>query len=282
MSADLTSAQATSPALPREDAVAPGSGSRPWRAMRGAALALGPIIAFFALWQLVVETGLASETLLSPPSEAIPAMIRYFTSGEIFPHLWASLGRGTVGFGIAVVVGVPLGLAIGWTRLLSRALGPIIEFLRQLPPLAMLPVFILFLGLGFKSQVAMVLWASMWPVLLNTVTGAQSVDERLVKAARTLGVSGLDMYRKVALPAALPTIVTGLRLGASYAFLVLISAEMIGADSGLGFLVLNNQFTFHIPEMYASILILACIGLIVNYGLLHFERAAIPWKSHTR
>jgi NitT/TauT family transport system permease protein len=241
---------------------------------------IGPIAAFFIIWEVVARTGIANPTLLSPPTKVFPAIKDYFVTGDIYPHLEASLKRGAVGFALAVAVGVPVGLLLGWARPLSRVVSPVVELLRQLPPLAMLPVFLLFLGLGFKAQVAMVIWAALWPILLNTVTGAQSVDPRLVKAARTLGASRLSLFTKVALPSALPTVVTGMRLGASYSLLVLISAEMIGANSGLGFLILNNQYTFHIPQMYASILIIACLGLTLNYGLLILERIAIPWKQH--
>ena len=120
-----------------------------WRGPVGRiALTLVPILCLFIVWELTVRLGLMKAALLSPPSVAIPDLIAYFTSGEIFPHLWASLQRGGAGFLIAAVVGVPLGLIIGSLKPVSRALTPIIEFLRQLPPLAMLPVFLLFLGLG--------------------------------------------------------------------------------------------------------------------------------------
>jgi NitT/TauT family transport system permease protein len=248
---------------------------------------IGPIAAFFLVWETIVRLNLASPALLSPPSEVFPTIWRYFSGdmpsysgGSIWPHLGASLRRGITGFALAVAVGLPLGLLLGWARRASGVISPVVELLRQLPPLAMLPIFILFLGLGFKAQVAMVFWAALWPILLNTVAGTQGVDPRLVKAARTLGATSHSLMRKVVLPSALPTIVTGMRLAASYSLLVLISAEMIGANKGLGFLILNNEYTFHIPEMYAAILILAAAGLTLNYILLIVERTLIPWKQH--
>jgi NitT/TauT family transport system permease protein len=243
-------------------------------------VALVPIAGLFLLWELVVRAGWFKQELLTPPSIAIAEVWLYFASGAIFPHLGASLQRGALGFAIAAAVGVPVGLFIGSVRLVSLALSPVIEFLRQLPPLAMLPVFLLFLGLGFRAQVAIVIWAAIWPILLNTVTGAHGVDERLKKAARTLGAGRREIFLKVALPSALPTIMTGMRLGASYAFLVLVAAEMVGADSGIGFIILNNQFTFRIPQMYAAILILACLGIALNYFLLWLERRLTPWQGH--
>jgi ABC-type nitrate/sulfonate/bicarbonate transport system permease component len=249
------------------------------RALLGTAW-VGPLVAFFLVWQGVVEAGWANRTLLSPPSSVFPAVWRYFSSGEIYPHLETSLRRGSTGFGLAIAIGIPLGLILGYVKPVARVLMPVVELLRQLPPLAMLPVFILFLGLGLRAQVAIVTWAAVWPILLNTISGAQAVDPRLVKAARTLGAKRFALFAKIAFPSALPTIVTGLRLGASYSLLVLISAEMVGANSGLGFLILNTQYSFHIPQMYAAILILAILGLLLNYGLLLLEYVLVPWKRH--
>jgi ABC-type nitrate/sulfonate/bicarbonate transport system permease component len=263
--------------------VAGESGPAPsgsWGAAGRLLVTLLPIGGLLLLWEMVVYVGWFKPTLLSPPSVAFPEVWTYFASGAILPHLGASLQRGALGFSIAALVGVPLGLFIGSVRLVSLAASPIIEFLRQLPPLAMLPVFLLFLGLGFRAQVAIVIWAAIWPILLNTITGARGIDERLKKAARTLGAGRRDIFLKVALPSALPTIMTGVRLGASYAFLVLVAAEMVGADSGLGFLILNNQYTFKIPQMYAAILILALLGVILNYGLIALERHLTPWRGH--
>ena len=264
-------------------AVAGDSGPAPagsWGAAGRLLVTLLPIGGLLLVWEMVVFVGWFKPTLLSPPSVAFPEVWNYFASGAILSHLGASLQRGALGFSIAALVGVPLGLFIGSVRLVSLAASPVIEFLRQLPPLAMLPVFLLFLGLGFRAQVAIVIWAAIWPILLNTITGARGVDERLKKAARTLGAGRRDIFLKVALPSALPTIMTGVRLGASYAFLVLVAAEMVGADSGLGFLILNNQYTFKIPQMYAAILILALLGVILNYGLIALERYLTPWRGH--
>ena len=255
--------------------------SRTMARLRSFGIALVPIGGLFLVWELIVGMGWVKAELLTPPSIAIPEVWRYFASGEIFSHLGASLRRGALGFAIAAVVGVPVGLFIGSVRWVSLGLSPVIEFLRQLPPLAMLPVFMLFLGLGFQAQVAIVIWAAIWPILLNTVTGALGVDERLKKAARTLGAGRREIFLQVALPAALPTIMTGMRLGASYAFLVLVAVEMVGADSGIGFIILNNQYTFKIPQMYAAILILACLGIALNYGLLWLERLLTPWRGNT-
>ena len=272
----------TSPAVP--PTTQPGAATTAPGLFAGKALRLLvsilPVLGFFLLWEIAVQAGWFKQALLTPPSIVLPVVWNYAVSGEILPHLGASLRRGATGFVVAAIAGIPLGLIIGSSALTARALSPLIEFLRQLPPLAMLPVFLLFLGLGFRAQVAIVIWAALWPILLNSITGARAIDIRLIKAARTLGAGPLALFFKVALPSALPTIMTGIRLGASYGFLVLVAAEMVGADSGLGFLILNNQYSFKIPEMYASILILALVGILLNYGLQALERAITPWRQH--
>ncbi|MDO8188630.1 ABC transporter permease [Conexibacter sp. JD483] len=236
-----------------------------------------PIVAFVALWQLVTEVDLVDPTLLSPPTDVAPALWEITSSGQLFSDLGSSLARAGIGFAIAAVAGVVVGLAIGWIPTLRAFVSPLAEVFRQLPPLALLPAFVLLLGLGMRSQVAMVIWAVVWPVLLSTVGGAAAVDARLIKAARSMGATGWRLYAKVAFPGALPSIVTGLRLGASYALLVLVSAEMIGASSGIGYRVMEASNTFRIPTMYAYIVVLAVVGVALNYALIVLVRRLFPW-----
>ncbi len=145
--------------------------------------------------------------------------------------------------------------------------------------IALFPVFILFFGIGELSKVVIIFWAALWPILLNTVAGVKGVDPVLVRSARSMGARSGTLFRKVILPAAAPSIFTGVRLGAAYAFMVLVAAEMIGANAGLGFLVLNSQEVFAIPRMYAAIVALAAFGLAVNNALLVAERRATAWRD---
>lgn len=231
-----------------------------------------PILGFLISWEIVIRLEVFNPIVLPPPSRIAPAVVDYFTTGEIWMHLGASLQRAALGFLLACAIGLPLGLLIGWFRIFDRLVGPLIEVFRQLPPLALFPALIILLGLGFRSQVAIVVWAALWPALLNTISGTRQTDPTLVKAGRSLGCSQMQIFTKIVLPSAIPTIATGLRLSGSYALLVLVAAEMIGANSGIGFLIVNKQYNFRIPEMYAAIAILAILGLIVNYLLILFER----------
>lgn len=240
---------------------------------------LVPIAGLLAIWQLTVVLKLVDETLLPSPATVGKALVDLFVTGEIWPHIFASLQRGLVGFVVATVICVPLGILIGWFKSVERVLAPLIELFRQLPSLAMFPIFLLFLGIGFQSQLAMVVWASAWPILLTTITGTRSVDPRLIKAAMTLGAEQKDLFLRVVIPSAVPYIATGLRLGGSFAFLVLVGAEMIGADAGIGYLVISSQQLFKIPDMFAALVVLGVIGLAINYGLIAGERRISKWRQ---
>ncbi|MEV0135598.1 ABC transporter permease [Dactylosporangium sp. NPDC050688] len=240
---------------------------------------LVPIAGLLAIWQLTVMLKLVDETLLPSPATVGKALVDLFVTGEIWPHVFASLQRGLVGFVVATVICVPLGILIGWFKSVERVLAPLIELFRQLPSLAMFPIFLLFLGIGFQSQLAMVVWASAWPILLTTITGTRSVDPRLIKAAMTLGAEQKDLFLRVVIPSAVPYIATGLRLGGSFAFLVLVGAEMIGADAGIGYLVISSQQLFKIPDMFAALVVLGVIGLAINYGLIAGERRISKWRQ---
>ena len=135
------------------------------------------------------------------------------------------------------------------------------------------------LGIGEISKIAIIYWVCQWPILFNTVTGIKNVDPLLVKMARTAGLSKLEMFWKVLLPASLPTVFTGIRMGASFAFFMLIGAEMIGAHSGLGFMIIQAQTTFQIPKMYAGIVTVALLGIIINYVMLELEKRSVGWKE---
>lgn len=240
-------------------------------------LALAALIV--AAWELLPRSGVVNPVFLTPASEVARTIWELFTSGELAVHARVSLVRILEGLGLAIVLGVPLGLGMGAFRGFERAVDAPLQAGRQISAIALFPVFILFFGIGELSKVMIIFWASLWPVLLSTVAGVKGVDPVLVRSARSMGARRGTLFRKVILPAAAPSIFTGVRLGAAYAFMVLVAAEMIGANAGLGFLVLNSQEVFAIPRMYAAIVALAAFGLAVNAVLLAAERRATAWRE---
>jgi NitT/TauT family transport system permease protein len=237
-------------------------------------------VALLALmWEVAPRTGLINPYFMPPLSKVLVAWWQLLLDGELVKHLDASLMRSGIGFGLAIVIGVPLGGAIAWYRPVRELLAPVLEIFRNTAALALLPVFVLILGIGETSKIAIVTYACFFPVLLNTISGVSTTDPQLLRTARVLGLSSVATFRKVVLPAALPTIFTGIRLAGAAALLVLIAAEMIGATAGLGYYINYAQNNFLIPQMYAAILTTAGVGLIVNYGLVAIERRLSRWRA---
>ncbi len=237
------------------------------------------IVLLGAVWQIAPKVGLVDPYFVSPLSEVGVAWWDLLVSGQLWTHLSASLIRSGAGFGIAVAIAVPLGTAIAWYRPVRELISPVLELYRNTAALALLPVFVLILGIGETSKIAIVVYACFFPILLNTISGVSFVDQQLLRSARVLGLSPLTTFRKVVFPAALPTIFTGVRIAGAAAILVLIAAEMIGATAGLGYLINYSQYNFLIPQMYAAILTTTAVGLAINYGLVTLERRFSRWRA---
>ena len=170
------------------------------------------ILVFLALWEVLPRLGWVDATFLPPFSEVLRALAGMLASGELQAHLFASAARALAGFAIAIVVGVPLGLVIGWYRGVAEILNPLLEVFRNTAPLAILPVFVLILGMGETSKVSMVVYSCLWPIVLNTVSGVRNVDPLLIRSARSMALSPLRLFYKVVLPASVPTVFTGIRV----------------------------------------------------------------------
>jgi NitT/TauT family transport system permease protein len=236
------------------------------------------LVALAAIWELAPRAGLVDRVFLPPLSEVLAAWWELLRSGQLAEHVGASLTRSLTGLGLAVLTAIPLGLLIGWYRPLAELLSPLLEVFRNTAALALLPVFVLILGLGETSKIAQVLYACSWPILLNTIAGVKGVDPLLVRSARSMGLNHLRLFQKVILPAAVPTIFTGVRLAGAYSILVLVAAEMVGAKAGLGYLVNYAQYNFAIPDMYSGIITISGIGLVVNQLLVALERHFSTWR----
>lgn len=236
------------------------------------------IVAFLLLWEVAPRIGLVDRVFLPPLTEVLVATGDLAASGQLWAHVSASLSRALIGFTIAVSIAVPLGILIAWYRPVSDFLLPILELFRNTAALALLPVFVLILGIGETSKIALVVFACTFPILLNTITGVRTVDPLLIKSAVSLGFGPLALFRKVVLPAAVPSIFTGVRMAGAASILVLIAAEMVGAQSGLGYLINASQLNFQIHDMYAGILSIALLGVTLNGVLVALERRFSRWR----
>ncbi|MDR2631176.1 MAG: ABC transporter permease [Spirochaetaceae bacterium] len=237
------------------------------------------LILFILLWEITPRLGWVRATYLAPPSSVFRALGLLALRGELSRHFFISLRRVLVGLSVSVAVGGIFGLFIGYFKGIERVLNLLFQSFRQMSAFALFPVFILLFGLGELSKTIIIFWASLWPVLLNTSSGVKNVDKVLIRSAKSMGASRGFIFLNIIIPAAAPEIFTGIRLGGSYCVMAVVAAEMIGATSGLGYLVLYSEETFNVPEMYGGIVGLAILGIGLNWILHSIERFFTSWKE---
>ncbi len=232
--------------------------------------------------QRLVEAGAINRALFPPPSVIGATVLELFRRGDVAGPLGETVALFLAGFLIASALGAGLGIAMGSSRTVNNLLGPLVEAIRPLPKAALLPVLILFLGLGAPMKVTAVALASLFPVLINTIQGVRGVDPVLLSTGRTFGRSRLAITLQIVLPASIPYILAGMRVALALALLMTILAEMLAGTGGLGSLVLENQRAFRIRQMYAWLVILAALGLTINAAMLLAERRLAPWLEKFR
>jgi len=234
---------------------------------------------FLLIWEITPRTGLADPVFLPPFSKVFAEFLRMLMTGELLKHLAISLQRSILGFSLGLLISVPLGLLIGWFKGFERFSDPLLQTFRQTSTLALFPVFIMIFGIGELSKIAIIFWGVQWAILLNTIAGVKNVDPLLIKTARSMGTRPFDIFVKVIVPASVPSIFMGIRLSATTSILILVAAEMMGANSGLGFLIYDAEVKYQIPKMYAAIISMSILGLIVNYSLVSVEKRVTRWKE---
>ncbi len=231
------------------------------------------------IWEILPRTGIVKEYTLPPFSAVIRMLFEMLFTGELLEHLGISLERVFFGFALSVAVAIPLGFLIGWFERVECIFDPLIQLCRNTPTLALYPLLILVLGFSEFSKAGIIFWGAVWPALLNTVEGVKNVEPLLIKSTRSMGAGKIVLFFKVILPSAFPTIFTGIRLSASRAVIILVAAEMLGADSGLGYLIFFAENHFEVDKMYTGIIALIVMGVTVNYVLVAVEKRITRWKE---
>lgn len=252
--------------------------SKPGRMLLGS---IGILVALL-LWEGLVQGSVV-------PEEDIPAastVIQTLAEMSVERSFWTAVGRTLLGAGIgltiAVVIGIGLGLAMGSVHLIGRGLRPTVEFLRTVPGVALIPLSLLVFGQNMSSDVFLVAFGCVWPMLVQTIYGVQNVDDVSVQTARSFGISRLDRIRWVVVPATLPYVATGLRICASVALIIAVTAELVTGTPGLGSEILFFQGAGRVNEMYALILASGILGILIQslFGLL--ERRVLHWHQSQR
>jgi ABC-type nitrate/sulfonate/bicarbonate transport system permease component len=232
-------------------------------------------VALLGLWA-VWSAG--SDTFYYPP---LTEILETFNETWVFERVGSdvvpSLLRLGAGYAIAVVVAVLAGIPLGLNRTARRAASPIVEFLRAIPPPALLPLAIVVVGVGNAMKVLIIAFVCLWPVLLNTIDGIRGIEPTLNDTARVYGVRGLTRLRLITLPAAAPQIFAGMRTSLSLAVILMVISEMVASTNGIGFFVLQSQRSFAIPEMWSGILLLGILGYVLNVLFVVVERRVLAW-----
>lgn len=238
---------------------------------------LAPVLLVLA-WQVFSNLGVIPGRLLPSPLEVLRAAVRGAASGELFVHLGVSAARASAGLAIGATTGLVLGLATGLSRTAQLVLDGPLQMLRAIPPLSMVPLVILWFGLGESGKVFIVAVTTVFPVYLNTFHGVRSVDPQLIEMARVYDLRGLAFYREVVLPGALSSILVGLRFALGLAWFVMIVAESAGALRGLGYVANNAREFMQMDVLVLTIVLWALLGKISDVAARALERHLLPWQ----
>ena len=266
---------------PHRDILDMDASATPWwrgRRFERTLSVLSPVI-LLALWQLAADAGRIDTRFFPSPFAVFEEAGQMIRSGELWHHLSISLTRIVIGFVLGAVPGVVIGLAVGLFRPVRAVIQPLIDGTFPIPKIAILPLFIMIFGLGEESKYAIIATAVIYLVLINTAAGVQNIDRIYLDVGKNFGAGKLMMFTDVALPGALPLIVAGLKLGMGVALLVIVSAEFVGARSGIGYLIWTSWQVFQVEKMYVGLLVCALLGFGAAILLNILERILIPWKS---
>ena len=274
-----------SKSLPAAQAAAPpvevDADAERWRRQRRIEKTLSVLspLALLALWQLAALAGEVDTRFFPAPSAVFEEAWGMIQSGELWLHLSISLSRIAVGFTLGAVPGIAIGLAVGLFRPVRAIVQPLIDATFPIPKIAILPLFIMIFGLGEESKYAIIATAVIYLVMINTAAGVHNIDKIYLDVGKNFGAGKWMMFTDVALPGALPLIVAGLKLGMGVALLVIVSAEFVGAKSGIGYLIWTSWQVFQVEKMYVGLLVCALLGFGAAILLNLLERVLIPWKQ---
>lgn len=246
-------------------------------------LSVAAVLAVLALWIVVSALGWTDADKLPPPRRLARAMLELFRDGyqgtSYWTHIGASLFRTSTGYAAAAALGIPVGLLVGRNRFAEALLRPFLGFMRPIPPIAFISLFIFYFGIGEPSKISLIFMTSLWYVILNTAAGVKAVPEDLVRAGQTLGFSDRQIFTRIVFPASLPHILTGLRVALALSWALVVAAELIAAQAGLGFLIMDASMFFRIPEVYIGIVTIGIIGLILELALSGAEERILHWRG---
>lgn len=241
---------------------------------------LGLIAVLLCVWQYVSMAVLdnTSRVLLPPPTAIFAAAWELLSSGELLRHTRDSLKREMVAF-LWASMSIPIGVAMGWWRSVDRQVDPLMEMLRPIPPLAWIPLSILWFGIGDAQNQFIIFLGIFFPILLNTISGVKGIELNLIRAARCLGASEGNILWRIVVKAAMPQIVTGIRVGLGVGWMALVAAELVGANSGLGFLINDARTVLRTDFIIVGMATIGMVGLLIDQAIRELGRRLLPWSQ---
>lgn len=237
------------------------------------------ILALLAVWELAARLGKIDLMFTSCPSRIVVSAIELSKEGEIFRHAAVTGHVFLIGFLISVVVGVPAGILIGWSKWTDRAFSPLVSAFNTTPRIALMPLLIVWFGLGFGSKLVLVFLSAVFPILVNMQTAMLNLDEEYRTVAKAYGASGWKLFTTVALPASVPFLLTGLRVGVGRALLGIIGAEVFGGGEGIGFLIQYSGQTFQVETVFVCVVMIATFGIVLDRSFYAFSRRVDHWRG---
>jgi sulfonate transport system permease protein len=240
--------------------------------------AIAPLL-LVLLWVVATVAGLIDPSVLPSPAGVAKGFVSLWTQQDLLGQIEVSLGRALAGGAIGMSLGLVFGAVAGLTRLGEELFDALLQMLRTVPFLALVPLFIVWFGIGEFPKLLLIALATSFPMYLNTYTGVRNVDRKVIEAARVFGLEGARLVREVVLPLALPSILTGVRYALGISVLVLIAAEQINASSGIGYLLNSAQLYQRVDVLLICIVIYALLGLAADLSVRLLERLLMPWRS---
>ncbi|HBV87728.1 ABC transporter permease [Desulfosporosinus sp.] len=243
--------------------------------LKGLAL---PIL-LLVLWEVLSRLGYINTYLLPPPSQIWDRLLTAAVNGQLVRHIGASLYRVFFGFGLALALALPLGFLLGLLPGVRGFLSPSLSFFQQIPAIAWIPMFILWLGIDEASKIAIIVYSAFFPIFLNTFLGIASTDPKLKEVAYTYGLSHWGLMRRVYLPSAAPSVFVGMRLGLSFCWRSLVAAELLGASRGIGYLIQEGREMAQPDLMLVGVFVIGLIGLSLDFIVTRLEKRFLPWQE---
>jgi NitT/TauT family transport system permease protein len=273
MTAEISTASPAPPQPPRIPGQ-PGPVARYERFLLG----LGTIAIVVAIWQGIASARIVPPLFLPGPIDIWKALVAYVADGSIWNDLAVSGEELAYGFGLSIAVGLPVGLLMGWYRRVNMALDPFVNFMNAMPRIALVPLLIIWFGIGIWSKVAVIFLSSIFPILINTEAGIRNLDAGWIKAARSFGAGDLQLFRTVALPGAIPFILTGMRIGVGHALIGVVVGELVAAHAGIGLMMATAGASFQTAKVFAGLIIVSSVGVLLVFVISRVERRFQAWR----